>query len=696
MLLQARLPKVYWAEAVNTAVYVRNRVITSALKPEATPFECWFGKKPDVSKLRVFGCVAYAHVPDKERKKLDKKAEKMRFMGYSENRKGYRLIDETTHKVSVRYDVIFNEGSFGTDSASVLINDDDEETEEVVDGGLQDAERSSFTRPRRDRKPPTRYGFDEYADVAMEGEPHHSALHVADVMEPETIQQALKSPESSQWKRAADEEIASLKENDTWDLVELPEGKRVVGCKWVFKTKHDKNGQVERFKARLVARGFAQTYGIDYEETFSPVVRFSSIRVLLAFAVQRGMLIHQMDVVTAFLNGELAEEIFMEQPPGFVQTGEEELVCKLKKSLYGLKQSPRCWNIAFCKFMTAQGFEESVADPCIFIRRESVLSIVAVYVDDLIIITESEDEMDCIKGALKNRFKMKDMGILHYCLGVSVEYDDVHGRVKIGQAHYIRKMLERYGLGDANPVSVPMNPNVHLVKDDGYSKPVDAVRYQSIVGSLIYAATGTRPDIAQAVAVVSKFNGCPTEANMTAVKRILRYLKGTIDLTLQYVKGSDHGLVGYSDADWAGNLDDRHSTTGNVFLLSGAATTWLSRKQPTVTLSTSEAEYVAMSSAAQEIIWLRSLLNELGLSTRDPTILFEDNRGAIALSKNPVSHKRTKHIDIRYHFVRETVEAGTINICYCPTSDMLADMFTKPIPKTRFEMLRTKIGLKAD
>jgi hypothetical protein len=423
-------------------------------------------------------------------------------------------------------------------------------------------------------------------------------------------------------------------------------------------------------------------------------VRFSSIRALLALAVKQGMLIHQMDVVTAFLNGELTEEIFMEQPPGFVESGREEMVCKLKKSLYGLKQSPRCWNATFRRFMTEDGFKESDADPCVYIRKRNTLSIVAVYVDDLIIITEHQDEMDRIKQSLKERFKMKDMGILHYCLGVSVDVDQVAGHVKIGQGQYILKMLERYGLMDANPVSTPMDPSVRLVKDDGQSKPVDSVLYQSMVGSLLYAATGTRPDIAHAVGVVSKFNGCPTEAHMTAVKRILRYLKGTKDLTLQYVKGSGDNMIGYSDADWAGSHDDRHSTTGNVFLLSGGAISWLSRKQATVALSTSEAEYVAMSCAAQEIIWLRRLLGELGLDVGESTILYEDNRGAIAMSKNPMGHKRTKHIDIRYHFVREAVEAGTIDVRYCPSADMLADIFTKPIPKAQFEAMRAKIGLK--
>ena len=278
-------------------------------------------------------------------------------------------------------------------------------------------------------------------------------------------------------------------------MVELPPGRKAITCKWVFKVKHDENDKIDRFKGRLVAKGFLQKYGIEFDETFSPVVRFTSIRALLAFAVSRNMFIHQMDVVSASLNGTLDEDIYMEQPEGYVVPGKENLVCHLKKSLYGLKQSPRCWNRSFKEFMISQGFLQSVADPCVFIRKvNDQLAIVAVHVDDLVLLTETEQEMIDLKANLSAHFKMKDMGKLHYSLGINIKMTD--GVLQISQEQYINKILHKYNLQDCKPVSTPMDVNVKLVKDDGYNKPVDPVVYQSMVGSLIHAAIATRPDIA--------------------------------------------------------------------------------------------------------------------------------------------------------------------------------------------------------
>jgi hypothetical protein len=370
------------------------------------------------------------------------------------------------------------------------------------------------------------------------------------------------------------------------------------------------------------------------------------------------MFIHQMDIVTAFLNGTLDEDIYMEQPEVYVVPGKENLVCHLKKSLYGLKQSPRCWNKSFKEFMISQGFEQSAADPCVFIRKvNDQLAIVAVHVDDIILLTETEQEMIDLKASLAARFQMKDMGKLHYCLGVNIKTMD--GVLPMSQEQYIHKILHKYKLQDCKPVSTPMDVNVKLVKDDGYSKAVDPVEYQSMVGSLIYAAIATRPDIAHAVGTLAKFNSSPNEAHLTAVKRVFRYLKGTVKLHLQH-EASDKDMEGYSDADWAGDSYDRRSTSGNVFVMSNGAISWASQKQPTVALSTAEAEYIALCLATQESVWLRQLSKDLQINCSSPTTINEDNQGTIAMSKNPVLHKRTKHIDIKFHFVREKIQDRTI------------------------------------
>lgn len=350
----------------------------------------------------------------------------MWFVGYCKNAKGYRLLDEKTRKIVKKRDVTFNETDFylatpgaetETRNREIGVEPESSKSEEEpcqVENDSQQPEEIP-RRSERQRGPPVRYGYTEHADTA---EVDHVAYNVCQIIEPKTIQEALASKHAKHWKIATDSEYESLVEKKTWELVELPQDREAIGCKWVFKVKYTSDGKVDRFKGRLVAKGFSQKYSVDYDETFAPVVRFSSIRALLAFAVQNNMLIHQMDIVTAFLNGELSEEIYMQQPDGYVIPGKEHLVCKLKKSLYGLKQSPHCWNKTFQEYMELIGFSQSLADPCVYIRVADTMAVVAVYVDDLILITATSEEMQDVKGSLANQFRMKDMGRLHYCLGI--------------------------------------------------------------------------------------------------------------------------------------------------------------------------------------------------------------------------------------------------------------------------------------
>jgi hypothetical protein len=598
-----------------------------------------------------------------------------------------------------------------TKSQDQMTEDVKEETVEFEEEKVGEVTKEPRTAGRT-RKAPVRYGYDEYAETASPLHPaRHVAYNVCEIEEPLSMSEVKENQHSKEWMAAADSEYNSLMENKkewmaaadseynslmenkTWRLVQLPLGRTAIGCRWVFRAEYDSDGRVNRFKAGLVAKGYAQKYGIDYNETFSPVVHFSSKRTLFAFAVQNNMVIHQMDVVTAFLNGRLDEDIYLRQREGYVQSGKEDLVCKLEKSLYGLKQSPRCWNRALQEKLEKLGFTKVFADPCVYVKKEDTLIIIAVHVDDLIILVENVQEMEEMKRVLKVEFKMTDMGELQYYVGVSVVQDKQNNRLWLHQRQYINKIIVKFGKAEAKTVAKPADVNVKLIKEDRVSKPVDPTQYQSIIGSLLHLAVATRPDIAYAMGVLSKFCAKPLEAQLTPAKRVLRYLKGTENLGLKYDGSTNKSLMVYSDADWAGDLHDRHSTGGNALIMASGAVTWSSKKQPTVALLTAEAEYVALSFATQETIWLCQLLGDIGQPLAEATVIYEDNQAAISIAKNPVSHARTKHIDTRYYFICEQLHR-VIALEYDPTTEMVADILTKSLSKFQFMKLRYALGLE--
>jgi hypothetical protein len=514
---------------------------------------------------------------------------------------------------------------------------------------------------------------------------------------PNTYKQAMQSPEASEWLKAMKEEMGSLQKHGTWVLVQKPKDCNVVGCRWVLGIKRHADGSNERYKARLCAQGFTQEYGVDFEETYSPVAHFNSIRLFIAIAVWMKMEVEQMDVNTAFLNGDLEEEIYMKQPPGFEVKGKESFVCKLQKSLYGLKQSPRQWNRVMDKFLNQNGFKNCAADTCIYIKKDGKdVTMISLYVDDLLIGSTSSKMMQDTKQLLNKRFEMKDLERLKFCLGIEFVWDK-NGSCHLRQRQYILDILKRFNMEDCKPVATPMQAGVKLTKDMCAKSAEDIqemknVPYRSAVGSLIYLVTGTRPDIAVAVSEVSRFLENPGQQHWKAVKRILRYLKFTLDMSLRCNPNSME-LTGFSDADWAGDLDSRRSTTGYLFKFGDFPVCWKSKRQPTVALSTAEAEYMSLASAGQTAIWFRQLLADLGFRQDKATVIFEDNQGCIAMAKNPVSHERTKHIDIKYHFIRELVSNETIKIEYLSTEDMEADILTKSLSRDRHHMLCTRLGL---
>lgn len=539
------------------------------------------------------------------------------------------------------------------------------------------------------------------------------SAHVAAAIElatadPRNRKEAMASAIALQWKSAEEEEIKSILSNKTWTLVECPPNRHPpLGVRWVYKTKYDESGNFERCKARLVAKGYAQRSGVDYHETFAPVVRFSSVRAILALGAHYDLEIHQMDVKTAFLNGNLGDDhVYMAQPEGYEVPGKEHLVCKLQKSLYGLKQAGRAWYERIDTELKRMKFTPLKSEPCIYVNiNDNIVTVISLYVDDLLILSNSIQSVNEIKQQLSQLFDMKDLGEARFILGIKIERDRKNKTLSISQSEYIRNVAKRLNLSQPRGhTTTPMNPGIKLMKMkiddiDNKQQPVDVKQYQMVIGSVLYAMLGTRPDIAFATNKLAQFNTAPSKIHWETLKNLVRYLSATADRKLVYTgrksneKNQQPELYGYCDADWGNNPDDRRSVTGYVFLLANGAVSWQSKAQSSVATSSTEAEYVAACQASKEAMSWRTLLNELQLDISKPTVIRSDNQSAIAMSKNPEFHQRSKHIDIQYHYVRERVAEKSITLDFISTDKMIADSLTKPLNGPQHRKLINQMGL---
>ena len=511
------------------------------------------------------------------------------------------------------------------------------------------------------------------------------------LVEPQTLDEALNGPQSTQWRAAMAEELQSLLSSNTWDLVSLPVGAKAVPVKWVFKIKRDQNGSVTRFKARLVVQGFRQQQGVDFDEVFAPTSKHTTLRLLLAIAAANDLEIQQLDIKTAFLNGFLEEQVYVKQPPGF-PLGSPDLVCHLNKALYGLRQAPRAWFTRLKQELVGMGFTPSESDPALFTyHSKDAVFYLLVWVDDFLYAypPSSSSLALSLLDQLKEIFDVQVIGNVSYFLGMEVIRDRTEHTIKLCQRQYIIDLVLQYGQQDAKPRPVPMDPSFKPTAD-GILLDVSQFQYSSLVGSLLYAAVCTRPDIAYAVGVLCRFMAAPTTQHWDAAIWLLRYLHGTSQHGLVY--GQQSFLQGYCDADYAGDLNSRKSTTGLIFVFNKAPISWSSRLQPTVALSTAEAEYMAAADAVKEALWLRKLLMDFNQPI-GPVPIYGDNQGALKLLKHPIASARSKHIDTRHHFARERVAFGEVKFAYISTDYMLADILTKALPKTRIEILRQGLGI---
>ena len=748
MLFDTALGKEFWGHAALTAVHIINRLPRSAHNYK-TPYEIWYGTQPAIGHLRVFGCTVYRHIPNANRRKLDRCAQKCRMIEYVEQSGTcvYRVYDEETRQVLVSRDVIFDEKQKAEDhgigsntninnkthvediskpelESSFTVESDHYSPVEAAPLGGDTAQPLPPIDPAEADPAPESYDYDmiivrppalpgawcpdsrPIPEAPSTAQPrgtrrghremfrtHAERALIAVAEEPRTLQEALASEDSGSWKRAWVSELESLEKNGTWVTEQVPANRNIVGCRWLFKRKED-----GRFKVRLVAKGYSQEPGVDFRETFAPVAKFTTLCLLLALIAENDWELHSMDVKTAFLNGELEEEIYMEFPEGVVEEQKSGHACRLIKAIYGLRQSPRAWYQKIHTFFVNPEFLRSTQDYRLYINYQRKL-IVLVYVDDLILRAADMQDIIWLKSELLNTFEMTDLGELKVFLGLEIIRNRTSRELTIHQRRYIDCILSRHGMSDARPNLTPLDPNTRLVSstttvtEGKDNKQVTVEVYQSAVGSLMYAMLGTRPDIAYPVGLVSQFNHAPQWDHWVAVKRIFRYRAATRDLGIRY--GTSNLSGGYSDADW-GAGEDRKSVGGFVILLNGGAICWTSKKQTSIALSTTEAEYMAMTQAAKGILWLRVLLDELGAFNHITQMskLNGDNQGALALARNPEYHAQTKHIDIQHHFVRELVTAEKIYLEYCPTSEMIADITTKGLQCTTHEKHTHAMGLK--
>ena len=753
---EPRFPLNYWGEAVSLTCYTRNRSPTSGndKHPDTankTPYEIWNkGRKPTAANLRIFGEPAYVHILKPYRdSKVEPRAIKARFVGYSKNRKGFRLVTDDGEFIEsrdvrflkVRFQPIVNNNTpteseeltvtYSEPADSIQENQEPEQpvipdpvpahyhrtlitTDNIVEGSRrqanaavtkQDENLNDWWSQTRNSLMASTHTTKTALLTMNHPSPNGTKLtsSLTDDPEPQTLAAALKRPDSDKWWQGVLSEWNSILSNHVWKLVPRPRDRKVIGVRWVFKRKRNENNEIVRYKARLTAKGYDQVEGIDYTETYAPVASATSLRLVLSIAASEDWEIDQGDIGTAFLLGTLDEEIYLEQAEGFVVEGKEDWVYKLEKSIYGLKQSPRVFNQHMDKQLRSLGFIPCPEDPCIYSKPETSgrpSCIIYLYVDDLLF-CGPRGEINKIKEQLGKLVPLSDLGPARYIVGLEMRRDRTQKTLVLHQHGAIAQLLLDTNMEFCHPSNVPASPSVHLSKsmcpqNEEDKTAMAKVPFRQTLGALIHISNHTRPDIAQAVSSLCRFSNNPGQDHWHALKLILRYLKGTSTMGITLGGESlELNLVAYADADWAGDIDTRRSKSGYIFTIGQYPISWRSKLQISASLSSMEAELVAISDANREVLWLRKFLTALGYRQKSATIINEDNQSCIKYVYGTKNISKAKHIAVKHYHIKETIEDGQVKVIYCPSDKNIADIFTKPLHSPTFLRLRDMLKMTA-
>ena len=666
-----------------------------------TPYEIFFNQKPSTKYLKMYGSRVFVRVPEQKRKsKWDRKADLGVLLGYSDV--GYRVLINNKITVTRHVDVIeedvecigLNSQDSGDGSQEKNLKDikntnenyekfnqnSGEESENITEN-LNEKEKETqpeLRRSQREIKKPDRFD-DNYV--------YNGYIYVnfCSANSPENFGDAIKCDESRYWKEAMNKEMSCLNKNKTWNLVEKPKNVKAIDLKWVYTKKSENN-----YKARIVVRGFQQKEII--QDIYSPVAKMQTLKILLSYSCQNGLFIEQMDVETAFLNGKVYSEIYVKQPQGY-EDGTER-VCKLDKALYGLRESPRAWYECFDEYLRDIGFERSKYDYCLYsLRDKNEIIYLILFVDDLLICCKSKVKLKYIKCLLARRFQMKDLGEINTYLGIEINYNYNEGIMTLDQEKYIDSLAEKYQIKQAKLYETPMEQNLKL---ETAQSVCGEIKFRNLIGALLYISSGTRLDISYSVNYLSRFQNCYNETHYKYAIRILKYLYLTKGLKLTYSKKENVEIVDcFVDADWAGDINDRRSTTGYIIRTYGNVVfNWKSRKQGSVTKSSTAAEYVALSEAISEVKIIRGVLSNFNVSISESINIYEDNAGAINIAKYGNLTKNSKYIEMHYHFVNESYLNGSIDIIKVESENNIADILTKSLGKNKFVKFRNELNIR--